>query len=308
MVDLPYPPGLLDSSAALPKKQQQQQYDGLRCRGVGNSIYPQKMSQIEDGALKGCFGNAKKGERGHRPVWMVRSFWGAHWKTNLFFCRKECCRYLSLPSNHHMVIFNQEHLLGAETSNLLYFQPENWEKMECNLTCAYFSNGSVETINYWGSPPWGGRSSIAARLAGVVWVSLPPRKKRGGFGNRFCLGYGIHNQEHGGKTTIQKGQNLWFDFFDSTCFCKKNWWGSIRYPLNLCQIRWFVRRINFKLHQVEGTKGCIQSFLHAPRFFFWIFQKTQDLQISNQLAFSFHRIFMLNFMVISMVFCLVVVF
>ena len=208
-------------------------------------------------------------------------------KNKYFFCRKECCRYLSLPSNHHMVILNQEHLLGAETSNLLYFQPENWEKMECNLTCAYFSNGSVETINYWGSPPWGGRSSIAARLAGVVWVSLPPRKKRGGFGNRFCLGYGIHNQEHGGKTTIQKGQNLWFDFFDSTCFCKKNWWGSIRYPLNLCQIRWFVRRINFKLHQVEGTKGCIQSFLHAPRFFFESSKKPKTCKSRINLHFHF---------------------
>lgn len=154
MVDLPYPPGLLDSSAALPKNNSNKNTMGWDAGGLVSRFFLQKMSQIEDGALKGCFGNAKKGERGHRPLNGTILLRSALKNRSDFFCRKERCRYLSLPSNHHMVIFNQEHLLGAETSNLLYFQPENWEKygkMECNLTCEYFSNGLVETINYWGA-------------------------------------------------------------------------------------------------------------------------------------------------------------
>jgi len=94
------------------------------------------------------FWQREKRENGHCPLEWYDPFEERIEKQIGFFCRKECCRYLSLLRNHHMVIFNQELLLGGETSNLLYFQPEHWENMECNLTCAYFSNGSVETINY----------------------------------------------------------------------------------------------------------------------------------------------------------------
>ena len=66
MVDLPYPPGLLDSSAALPKNNSNNTTMGWD-EGVGNSIFPQKISKSKMEHWKDFFGNAKK-ENGHRPL------------------------------------------------------------------------------------------------------------------------------------------------------------------------------------------------------------------------------------------------
>ena len=130
MVDLPYPPGLLDSSAALPKTQQHQQYDGLRCRGVGNSIFPAKNEPNRRWSIERIFLATRKRRTGApssmNGTILLRS---ALKNRSVFFCRKECCRYLSSLSHHRMVIFNQEHLLGGVSLQIFFiFSPKIGKK------------------------------------------------------------------------------------------------------------------------------------------------------------------------------------